>query len=380
MIIRNGKVYSANCIFEERDIVISGEKIVSHELAMTNDTEVIDATDMYVIPGLIDIHLHGCVGEDFSRCDADTIQRMVDYQISHGITSIVPASMTLPEDELMKAFEVIALFCNRGDASIAGINMEGPFISDKKKGAQKKDYILDPDTDMFERLYKVSNGLIKLIDIAPEKNGAMDFIKSVKDKVHISLAHTDCDYETAMEAFNNGADHVTHLYNAMNEFSHRSPGVLGAITDCGKVYGEIIADGIHNHPSAVRMAEKVLGSERLIFISDSMEACGMPDGEYALGGQPVIKKGSVAVIKGTDTIAGSVMNLMDMFRNAVLNMNIPMERALKYVTLNPAKSIGIDSGVGSLENGKYADIVLLDKNLEVVKVIKHGRICFSAFY
>ena len=379
MIIRNGNIFKDGK-FSKGDLFVSDGKIASKQESPQNESdEVIDATGLYVIPGLTDIHFHGCVGYDFCDGTKESLEKMAEYQLANGITTICPASMTFSERQLSEIFENAAEYSKEENNKISGsklvgINMEGPFISMEKKGAQNPKYIHKPDTEIFNRLQEKANGLVKLVDIAPETDGAMEFIKKVSDKVCVSIAHTMADYEKTKEAFENGANHVTHLYNAMPPYSHRAPGVIGAACDNEDVMVELICDGVHIHPTAVRTTFKMFGDDRIIFISDSMMACGLNDGQYTLGGQDVIVCGNVATLTGEGNIAGSVTNLMNCLRIAVKKMNIPLESAIKCATINPAKSIGIDDNYGSLTPGKVADIVLLDENLEIKHIIKNGEV------
>ena len=251
--------------------------------------------------------------------------------------------------------------------------MEGPFINKEKKGAQKEEDIKLADVELFHKLQEAAGGLIKLVDLAPETEGAMDFINQVKDEVHVSIAHTMADYDTATEAINRGVDHITHLYNAMPPFSHRAPGVIGAARD-SECYVELICDGVHIHPSCVRATFEMFTDKRIVLISDSMMATGMEDGQYELGGQPVTVVGNLATLTEGGAIAGSATNLMDCIRTVVKEMHIPLESAVRCATLNPAKSIGIDDKYGSLEEGKYANAVVLDKDLNIVSIIQKGQV------
>lgn len=370
MVVKNGLVFVENLGFQKKNVEIKDglfTKIVDEDIS---GDEVIDASGCYVIPGLVDVHLHAAVGHDFCDEDDKGLSEILKYELKSGITSLCPTSMTFPEDKLSRVFETIAGHEGSGDeADIVGINMEGPFIAEKKKGAQKADYIRNPDVDMFLRLQDKAKGLIKLCDIAPENPGGMEFIKALKDKVVISIAHTDADYETAMEAFQNGAWHVTHLYNAMNGFTHRAPGVVGAVSDCDGVYAELICDGVHINPASVRATFKMLGDDRIVLISDSMMAAGLDDGQYELGGQEVFVHGNKATL-ADGTIAGSVTNLMNCMKTLVKEMDIPLESAVKCATIIPARSIGVEDKVGSIEAGKKGDLVILDKDLEIVRVIK----------
>lgn len=369
MIIKNGKLFQEQGAFAEGDLYIENDKIAEQA-----EGEVIDATGLYVIPGLTDIHFHACVGYDFCDGTHEAIAKMAEYELSQGITTICPASMTFSEEQLTEIFKAAASYKNENGAELVGINMEGPFISMEKKGAQNGEYIHKPDADMFMRLQEAAGGLIKLCDIAPEVDGAMECIEKISDKVTVSLAHTTSDYDTAMKAFEAGAKHVTHLYNAMPPYSHRAPGVIGAACDCDKVYVELITDNVHSHPAVVRTTFKMFGDDRICMISDTMMACGLEDGQYTLGGQAVTVKGNLATLTELGNIAGSVTNLMDCVRTAVKVMGIPLTSAIKCAAVNPAKAIGIYDKYGSLTAGKQANVVLLDENLEIKHIIKDGKI------
>lgn len=367
MVIKNGNIFTEDGQFLKGDLYIEGGKITE-----SASGEEIDAEGLYVIPGLTEIHFHGCVGYDFCDGTKEALDKIAEYQLKNGITAICPASMTFSEKTLSKIYKNAADYDGNKGADLVGINMEGPFISMEKKGAQNDVYIHKPDAEMLERLQVVADGLIKLVDIAPEVDGAMEFIEKEKDKVRISLAHTTADFDIAQQAFEKGANHVTHLYNAMPPFLHRAPGVIGAACDDEKVMVELICDGVHSHPSTIRTTFKMFGDDRIILISDSMMACGLDDGKYTLGGQEVTVCGNVATLTKEGNIAGSVTNLMDCVRTAVHKMDIPLASALKCATINPAKAIGIDDKYGSLKPGKAADVVLLDKNMEIEHVIKDG--------
>jgi N-acetylglucosamine-6-phosphate deacetylase len=380
LIIRNARIFSETDGFINGDIVIRDDKIVrvSPDSVGTTDEydkeEILDAAGLSVIPGLTDLHFHGCVGYDFCDGSPEAIHRMAIYQAQNGITQICPATMTLKEEVLDDIVSTAAVYQSKEGAILCGINMEGPYISAQKKGAQNESFIRKPDAAMFRRLQNRSGNRIKITAIAPEEEGAMDFISELKDEVVISLAHTAADYDTAMEAFHRGARQVTHLYNAMPPFTHRAPGVVGAASDASGCYVELICDGVHIHPSMVRATFKMFGEDRIVLISDSMMATGMPDGEYALGGQAVRVSGKKATLVTDGALAGSVTNLMDCMRNCVKNMGIPLGTAVKGAAVNPAKAIGIYDSYGSITPGKAANLVLLDEQLNIAAVILMGKI------
>lgn len=371
MIIKNIKVFRENGVFEDGELYVDGEVIAADGL--TKDLgEVIDGEGCYAIPGLTDVHFHGCVGRDFCEGETDAIEAIAAHQAACGITTICPATLTLSEEKLTKIAVCAQNYESSKGAILCGINMEGPFICKAKKGAQNEAYIHKPDAEMFRRLQKASGGLFKLVDMAPEIDGAMAFIDEVRDEVTVSVAHTMADYETAKAAFERGARHVTHLYNAMPPLNHREPGVIGAACENDNVYVELICDGIHIHPSTVRATFKMFGDDRIVMISDSLEASGMPDGDYTLGGLKITLKGKKITLED-GTIAGSATNLMGCVRTAVKEMGIPLESAVKCAAVNPAKAIGIYDQYGSLTPGKTANIVLLDEDLNVKAVYIKGK-------
>ena len=375
--IVNGTVFGEDGSFAPGTVYMCDEKIVSEEqyLGASGEETVTDAAGCYVIPGLTDIHFHGCMGSDCCDGTVEALRTMARYEVRKGVTSITPATMTMPEDVLAQICRAAREFHDAAEtdaADFCGLYMEGPFINMAKKGAQNGKYIHKPDADMFRRLQEKAGGLFKLVDIAPEEEGSMKFIEALKDEVTISLAHTTADFDIANEAYQKGARHTTHLYNAMPSFSHRAPGVIGAACDNEHVRVELIADGIHIHPAVVRTTFKMFGSNRVVLISDSMMATGLTDGDYSLGGQAVKVVGQLATL-ADGTIAGSATNLMGCVRSAVKNMGIPLGTAIKAAAVNSAKAIGIYDNYGSITPGKKANLVLLDKDLNIVKIFFKGN-------
>lgn len=334
----------------------------------------IDLKGAYVIPGLVDIHTHGNSGADFSDGDEEGLRRMAAYNGRCGVTSFAPASMTLPYEVLEKAFAVgrkVADNRDKGSARFVGVNMEGPFFSEKRKGAQNAAYLKAPDFEAFQKLNEGCGRLVKIVDLAAELPGAAEFAQKASKVSRISIAHTDCTYEEASALFDAGASHLTHLYNAMPGIHHRTPGPIGAGSERENVYAELIADGVHIHPSAVRMAFKLFPG-RICLISDSMRACGMPEGESDLGGQKVFIKGRKATL-ADGTIAGSATNLYDCMTTAV-GMGISLEEAVRSATWNPAHELGMLEEIGSIRNGKLADFVVCDGKLERQAVYIGGEL------
>ena len=373
MIIKNAKVFSDGCRFVEKDVIIRDGRIVFGAPALENE-EIVDAEGAYALPGLVDIHFHGAVGHDFCDADEAGLQAIADFEASKGVLAICPATMTFSEEILNGIMDVAAAHKNSKGADLVGIHMEGPYISPKKVGAQNPKYVMGTDAAMFRRLQARSGGLIKLVDVAPEEPGNLDFIKECHDEVRISLAHTCTDYDTAKAAFAAGASHMTHLYNAMPGITHREPGpIIAALEEGAEV--ELITDNVHIHPAMVRFTFNTFGDDHVILIADSMMACGLPDGQYSLGGQAVTVKGPRATLtEQPGTIAGSATSLYDCMRRAVLDMGVPLESAVRAATLNPARSIGVDADYGSLEAGRWGNVVLADENLNIRKVIRRGEI------
>ncbi|MBR4084622.1 MAG: N-acetylglucosamine-6-phosphate deacetylase [Lachnospiraceae bacterium] len=394
MVIHNVNLYTEKNGFQEGMVVIEKDRITNVFLQDTLDYDLqkkryikdgeqqcLNGERAYLIPGMIDIHLHGCNGYDFCDGTLEAVEKITEYQANIGVTTIAPATMTLPIKRLGEILKQGAVFhekkaCGEYDnhADLAGINMEGPFISKEKKGAQKEDDIRKPEVTLFRQFQQSAEGLIKYIGIAPEEEGALEFIREIKDEVKVTLAHSNADYGTAKTAFEAGACHVTHLYNGMTAYSHREPGIVGAVYDCKDIEVELICDGIHVHPTVIRATFAMLGKDKIIVISDSIRATGMSMGDYELGGQQVTIRKDRAVISGTEIIAGSIVSLPEALRYIVQVAGISLEDAIMCMTQNPAKSLGIYEECGSISVGKRADLVLLDENLMVKSVIKRGKL------
>ncbi len=371
MRITGGQVFDLEQGFIARDVCTDGPLIST----ASGDETVLDASGCCVIPGLVDVHFHGAVGEDFSDATPEGLQKIADYELSQGVTYLCPAGMTLPEDQLTAICKNTAAHQKKkaGGAEVVGAHLEGPFLSAAKKGAQNGAFLHDPDISMLKRLQEAAEGCVKLVTLAPEQPGAMEFIReAVSMGIAVSLGHTTADYDTAKTAFEAGANHTTHTYNAMPPFVHRNPGVIGAAFDSG-AFAELICDGVHIHPSVVRATFRLFGKERMLLVSDTMRAAGMPDGNYTLGGQAVIVKGPLCTLEDGTTIAGSATNLMTCMRTAV-SFGVPLADAVRACTFNPAQSIGIESRAGTLDAGKEASIVLLNQeDLSIRKIIFKGE-------
>ena len=366
MIIKGGKVFQEDGNFLEQTLYINAHRLVD-KAEYQDDGEFIDAEGLLVLPGLVDVHSHGAAGEDFSDGDPEGLKKILRYERSCGITSYCPTSMTFPKERLRQIFASIKGAQTEEGAKVVGINMEGPFLDPVKKGAHVEEWITAPDAAFVRELNQDADGLVRLVTLAPNMDGAEEFIKEMHEEVCVSLGHTAADYDCASRAMKLGAHHVTHLYNAMQPFGHRAPGLIGAAMDDPECMVELICDGYHIHPSAIRAAFRMFGPERVILISDSMRATGMKNGTYELGGQEVTVKDRKAVLKD-GTLAGSATNLYGCMCKAV-EFGIPLEQAIMAATANPARSIGIFDQVGSIRIGKQADLLLVSKNLELKRVI-----------
>ena len=366
MIIKRGKVFQEDGNFLEQTLYVNDHRLVD-KAEYQYDGEVIDAEGLLVLPGLVDIHSHGAAGEDFSDGNPEGLKKILQYEKRCGITSYCPTSMTFPKERLRQIFASIKGAQTEDGATVVGINMEGPFLDPAKKGAHVEKWIAAPDVAFVRELNRDADGLVRLVTLAPNMDGAEEFIKEMHEEVCISLGHTAADYDCASRAMKLGAHHVTHLYNAMQPFGHRAPGLIGAAMDDPECMVELICDGYHIHPSAIRAAFRMFGPERVILISDSMRATGMENGTYELGGQEVTVKDRKAVLKD-GTLAGSATNLYGCMCKAV-EFGIPLEQAIMAATANPARSIGIFDRVGSIRIGKQADLLLVSENLELKRVI-----------
>ncbi len=372
MIVRHAKIFGPDHRFISGDLVIREGRII--DAPPIPGEEVLDAQGLYALPGLVDIHFHGAVSHDLCDASGEGLQAIANHLAKRGVLAICPATMTYPEELLGQVMDVAAAHRNGQGADLVGINLEGPFISPHKIGAQNPAYIQRADAAMVRRLQVRSGGLVKLLDMAPEEPGALACIRDCCREVRISLAHTCAGYDTAKAAFAAGASHLTHLYNAMPGISHREPGPIIAALEAGAEV-ELIADGIHVHPAMVRFTFQTFGDSRVILISDSMRACGLPDGQYTLGGQDVTVRGARAELtEHPETIAGSVTDLYACMRRAVLEMGVPLESALRAASENPARSIGVEADYGSLAPGRWGNVILADEKLEIRQVIQKGRV------
>ena len=372
MLLIHAKYLDEDFRLVQGDIEIEDGKIlrVGKDLPRKEEDLAVDCAGSYtVVPGFVDVHIHGCAGADTCDATREALEAMAAFLLAHGVTSFCPTTMTTSRETIQAALLAAKDMMDHpmeGGARVVGVNMEGPFIAKERKGAQKEEDILPPDFPLFQQFYEESGGIVRLVDVAPEQPGGLDFVEKASQLCTVSIAHTTADYDQAKAAFDKGVTHATHLFNAMSGLHHRKPGVVGAVFDDSRVRGELICDGFHIHPAVLRAAFRLLG-DRALIVSDSMRANGMPEGEaFDLGGQMVtVHQGKALLPDGT--IAGSVTNLHQEIKNLV-SFGVPFEQAVKAATLLPARAIGLDGEIGSIAPGKRADLVVLDENLDITAV------------
>lgn len=337
--------------------------------------EIIDGKGQYLSPGFIDIHNHGNSGYDFMDATVEAIDSIGKYHLQNGVTSYLGTVLTQSYENIIKAVKNITNYENKKDSSqLLGIHLEGPFFSHSKKGAQPDKFIRDPDVNFIKELIKISDYKLIMVSIAPEKTGALELVRYLKENnVAVSMAHSNATYEEAINGINYGVTISTHLYNGMRSFNHREPGIIGASLTDDRVYCELIYDRIHLHDAAIKLALNAKGTDKIILVSDAMRAAGLKDGEFELGGQKVmVVNGEARLSDGS--LAGSTLNLNKAVYNMVKFLNVPLHEAVKMASLSPAKAIGVDGNKGSIEVGKDADMLLFDDNVNISTVIKGGYI------
>lgn len=376
---KNVKIVLPGKVLYNKELVVNKGKIesivdeVSTAGKLEEEYKLVDGEGMFLSPGFIDIHNHGALGFDIMDSSKEALDGIGSYHIKNGVTSYLGTVITSSYENMEEAIENIVDYKNKNTSKILGIHLEGPFFRKEKKGAQNIDFIRNPDLGWIKNLLKISSGKLKMVSLAPELDGAREVIKYLKSKkVKVAMGHSCASYEEAKSAIDDGASIATHLFNGMRDFHHREPGLVGASLVNGRVYCEIIYDRFHMHDAAAEIALKMKGYRRIILVSDSMRAGGLTDGEYELGGQVVsVKDGEARLESGN--IAGSTLSLREAVHNMVKYLDVPVNEAVRMASLNPAKALGFHKDIGSIEEGKRADLILFDKDINIKKVFSGGR-------
>lgn len=367
-----GKVFCADGKFRQGTVILEDNEIVDVDFSLADLNGGRIVPTKYILPGLIDIHMHGANGIDGSVASIDDLVRLDKYEREHGVVSYLLATMTLPLEQIDDVCQNIAGAMASGEVfGLRGAYIEGPFINKNKCGAQNSENALIPSEENADKLISIIDKCrrVRCVALAPELGGSEQFIRTLSDKgVIVSIAHTEADYNQAIAGFEAGASQVTHLYNAMSSFNHRNPGVVGAAFDKSK-YVELIADGYHVNDAVVRSTFAMFGDDRVILVSDSTMATGLDEGNYWLGDNEIIVKGNKAVLKDDEKVlAGSASNLFDCMVSAI-KMGVDPAKAVKAATINPAKRLNIDMMYGSIEKGKMPGLIVTNDKWEIEQVI-----------
>lgn len=371
--ILNGKVILKDQVIDA-NVFVSGSKITEISKRQPEDETVIDAKGRYVSPGFIDVHSHGRGGSDTMYPTFDDINTITTASIKTGVTSILPTTMTMSVEDTYAAIKNVAENIDKVDGSkILGVHMEGPFFNKKYKGAQPEEFMIEPTVENYHALAGEYDWAVKKLSLAPEREGCIPLIEYlVKEGVTVSIGHTDATYDQAVAGINAGATSGTHTYNAMTPLTHRNPGVVGAIMSHDQVYAELILDGIHVSFPAAKVLLKAKGLDKVMLITDSIEASGLPDGQYKLGNQPVYVKDNAARLKD-GTLAGSILALNDAVKNAYKNLDLTIYEAVNLASYNPAKNLNLID-LGEIAVNKTADIIMFDDDIRVDFAMVDGKI------
>ena len=358
--------------FVNTPVLVENGKIssLSEPCCSFENIELINLESLYLLPGFIDIHTHGGFGVDVNNASVDGFEILSKFFASKGTTSYLASVLTDSRQKTLKILESVSEAMRSGitGANLLGAHLEGPFLSKEKKGVMPEEYLKPANKELFDEYFQ--SGVVKYITIAPETEGALDLIKAISPSLSVALGHSNANFSTAMKAIELGANASTHTFNAMRQLDRVEPGILGAVMASG-IFNEIIADGRHVHPENVKMLYKLKGNKKLVAITDSIEAAGMPDGEYKLGINDVVLKGSDAFLKGTSSRAGSVLTMDNALKNLMAFLDISLEEAIPMLTQNPADLLGLNKGY--IRIGYDADFTVLDKELNVVGTVIGGR-------
>ncbi|GAA4869607.1 N-acetylglucosamine-6-phosphate deacetylase [Paenibacillus vulneris] len=350
---------------------------VEHARTLARDCEVIDGQGGYILPGFIDVHVHGGYGHDFMDADAEGLDAITRFHAQNGTIIMLATTVTASKEDIDQVLTRVQSYREAGMpyAQLHGVHLEGPYISAKWPGAQNPQFIVPPQPAWLEDWTQRFPGLIKMQTLAPESEGALEYIEALAQQgIVAALGHTDASYDQVMLAAEHGLSHAVHTFNAMTRLHHREPGTVGAVLTNPAIMAEVIADGHHVHPACIRLLAQMKGPDNLLLITDAMSAAGLGNGEYKLGGLDVIVHGGVARLKEGDSLAGSTLTMIEAFRYAVREAGISIEHASRMASGTPARRLGIESETGAIEAGKQADVLLLNKELELERVWIQGRV------
>lgn len=380
--INNADIITPFRVIKRGSLVIEGKKIAAigeaKEVRIPSGIRTINAEGMMVTPGFVDLLVHGGGGYGFADMSTESVEKISEFYFRHGTTGLLAALYSKPEKEMIADVRRIAEFCRTSKSSnVWGIHLEGPFINKELHGAMKKDYLWQPSVEKWRKLFEVSQGYIRLMTIAPELAGVEEVMReAAKNDVVLSIGHSAATYPEVLKAIDNGAAHVTHMFNAMKPFHHREPGVVLAAMLHNELKVELIADGIHVHPAVMRLMYQVKGEGGIVLISDAIRASGMPDGEYTFMDQKILVKGKKAYLPD-GTLAGSTLTMEQAVKNMVQLVDVPLTHAVRMATLNGAKVLGLEHHKGILAVGKDADLVVLDQDFRVQMTVYEGKIRYA---
>lgn len=380
IIIRGGSIATPDEILKDHCLLIEEGRIRAlppeSEIEPDPGDQVIDADGLWVAPGLIDLHIHGCNGADTMDANPAALETMACFLAAHGVTAFLPTTISAGREEIeavLRAYR--SLPPDAAGAQPLGLHLEGPYLNPKYAGAQPYDTLREPDPDEYTGW--LQSGAVKLVTLAPELDGAEEMIRTgTAGGVRFAAGHTDASYEGMRQAAGAGLSQAAHTFNAMSPLHHRSPGAVGAVLSDARIYAEIIADGVHLHPAVVALAVKAKGIERVLLVSDAMRAAGLPDGQYDLGGQPIEVKGGVA-LTSRGRLAGSTLTLDAALRNVMQFAGLSFPQALRMATRTPAEALGLDGVKGELRPGADADVILLDETFQVRMTMAGGKVVFQ---
>jgi N-acetylglucosamine-6-phosphate deacetylase len=370
--IKNGVV-----VFEDGKITAVGRE---SEVKMPKGARVIDASGKTVAPGFIDIHIHGSRGRDIMDGSYEAINGLSKFVASHGTTAFLPTTVSAPRDDLLKAVRAVKTAMERGTqgAEVLGVHLEGPYINPEKHGAHDAEHVRPPSPEEIKELLEGANRTVKIVTLAPEVNGSKELIKELgKFGIVASMGHSNATYSEAVNAIKLGVTHAAHTFNGMKSFHHREPGIVGAVLVHDELTAELISDNIHVHPVAMKLLVRMKGTDKVVLVTDAVQAAGMPDGKYKLGKQNVIVEKGVCRLESGE-LAGSTLTMDEAVRNTMKSVGMPLRIALKMATINPAVAISVNKSKGSLEAGKDADIVIIDDKVNVCMTMVKGKVVYEA--